>query len=512
MTDIQQPSDDDALDKTRILPASSGSRRAVQVPEHDADETRLAVHASKSSATRFPVGVSASGDDADPTRMNTTTGRIAAVPLAPGPGPSPIPLQVGDVLKDRFVLEQVLGEGGMGVVFKALDLRKKEANDKEPYVALKVLNEDFQQNPVSLIALQRETKRAQTLSHPNIINVYDFDRDGRNVFMSMEYLEGQPLNRLIRELPEGGMPFKKAWPIVQGMAEALAYAHKKNIVHSDFKPGNVFVDKSGDAKVLDFGIACAAGRADKKDADATVFNARDLGALTPAYASYEMLKDEAPDPRDDIYALACVTYELLAGKHPYAKISADVAVELKLQPKPIPGLNGRQWRGLKRALALKREDRTPTAEEFINDLQKRSPVFYGSWAAAVAVVIAIGSNVYMGLHKVEQPPKIVQTLTAEQLAKLKDLLELADIHFEVGYLTAPTGANALWAYREALKIDPYNEKAANGIQKIANALELEAWKLFEQGDRVESLKKVLDGLEAVPNHDGLLKLKGKLER
>jgi predicted Ser/Thr protein kinase len=512
MTDIQQTSGDDALDKTRILPSSAGNRPgpAAVAADDDAEKTRLATLAPRVPEAPRPVAASAPSDDGDSTRLSTRTGH--SVPLPVESALTVRPLQIGDVLKDRFVLEQVLGEGGMGVVFKALDLRKKEANDKEPYVALKVLNEDFQQNPVSLIALQRETKRAQTLSHPNIINVYDFDRDDRHVFMSMEYLEGQPLNRLIRELPEGGMPFKKAWPIIQGMAEALAHAHKKNIVHSDFKPGNVFIDENGEVKVLDFGIACAAGRTDKKGGDATVFNARDLGALTPAYASYEMLKDEEPDPRDDIYALACVTYELLAGKHPYAKISADVAVELKLQPKPISGLNGRQWRGLKRALALKREDRTPTAEDFIGDLQKRSPVFYGSWAAATVVVLAIGSNVYMGLHKAKEPPKIATTLTAEQHAKVADLLELADIHFEVGYLTAPTGANALWAYREALKIDPYNEKAASGIQKIANALELEAWKAFEQGNRVDSLKKVLEGLEAVPNHDGLLKLKGKLER
>jgi len=516
---------DDELDRTRIFrPAAGGAAKPVtESGESDAEKTRLAPFADHAPLTQTPDAtrsilgnddVTRVSEDADQTRIAFNAPETQRN-VSPPPEPSSLPVQhlrVGAVLKERFVLEEVLGEGGMGVVFKALDLRKKEANDKEPYVALKVLNQDFQQNPVSLIALQRETKRAQTLSHPNIINVYDFDRDDRHVFMSMEYLEGQPLNRLIRELPEGGMPFKKAWPIIQGMAEALAHAHKKNIVHSDFKPGNVFIDGSGEVKVLDFGIACAAGRADQKSADATIFNARDLGALTPAYASYEMLRNEDPDPRDDIYALACVSYELLTGKHPYAKISADVAVDLKLQPKPVPGLNGRQWKGLKRALALKREARTPTAEEFIADLQRRSSLFYGIWAGAAAVVIAIGAQVYLDLQNRKEPPKVMAKLSAEQSAKVADLLELADIHFEVGYLTAPTGANALWAYREVLKIDPYNETAINGIQKIANTLELDAWKLFEQGDRVESLKKVFEGLDAVPDDEGLLKLKAKLER
>jgi serine/threonine protein kinase len=517
--------DNDELDRTRVFrPAAvSVGKPATLADADDAEKTRLASFADvaplaqNSSVTYSIVGnddVTRLSGEADQTRIsvNVSETQRSVSPAAESLPSSAQHLRVGAVLKERFVLEEVLGEGGMGVVFKALDLRKKEASDKEPYVALKVLNQDFQQNPISLIALQRETKRAQTLSHPNIINVYDFDRDDRLVFMSMEYLEGQPLNRLIRGLPEGGMPFKKAWPIIQGMAEALAHAHKKNIVHSDFKPGNVFIDESGEVKVLDFGIACAAGRADKKGTDATVFNARDLGALTPAYASYEMLKDEEPDPRDDIYALACVSYELLTGKHPYAKISADVAVELKLQPKPVPGLNGRQWKGLRRALALKREDRTPTAEEFIADLQRRSSVFYGAWTAAAVISIAIGTHLYLDFQKGKEPPKLMAKLTAEQHAKVADLLELADIHFEVGYLTAPTGANALWAYREVLRIDPYNEKAINGIQKIANTLELDAWKLFEQGNRVESLKKVFEGLEAAPDDEGLLKLKAKLER
>jgi len=515
----------DELDRTRVFhPATvSATKPVTQSDADNAEKRRLASFADLVPLTKNPdLTHSIAGSD-DVTHLSGEADRTRMSFKAPEPqrnisssteplSSSDQHLRIGAVLKERFVLEEVLGEGGMGVVFKALDLRKKEANDKEPYVALKVLNQDFQQNPISLIALQRETKRAQTLSHPNIINVYDFDRDDRHVFMSMEYLEGQPLNRLIRELPEGGMPFKKAWPIIQGMAEALAHAHKKHIVHSDFKPGNVFIDESGEVKVLDFGIACAAGRADKKGSDATVFNARDLGALTPAYASYEMLKDEEPDPRDDIYALACVSYELLTGKHPYAKISADVAVELKLQPKPVPGLNGRQWKGLKRALALKREDRTLAAEEFIADLQRRSSLFYGAWAAAAIVAIAISTHLYIDFQKGKEPPKVMAKLTAEQSAKVADLLELADIHFEVGYLTAPTGANALWAYREVLKIDPYNEPAINGIQKIANTLELDAWKLFEQGNRVESLKKVFEGLEAVPDDEGLLKLKAKLER
>lgn len=430
----------------------------------------------------------------------------ASSSLAPGQE-----LSVGVVLKDRFVLTEVLGKGGMGAVFKALDLRKVEANDREPYVALKVLNQDFRDNPVSFMALQRETKRAQTLSHPNIIIVYDFDRDGDHVFMTMEHLQGRPLNALIRELKEKGLPFKKAWPLIQSMGAALAYAHRKNIVHSDFKPGNVFVTEEGEAKVLDFGIATAIARPGQASSDATVFNARDLGAMTPAYASLEQLRHQPPDPRDDIYALACVAYELLTGKHPFGKLPAEKALELNVPLKPIPGLKGKQWKALLRGLAFKQEERIASVDEFLKLLQPHSALFYGGWAVGVLTLGITAGNVYLRVMAPPPAPSLCAELTPEQQRKTEDLLELAEIHFEVGYLTAPTGSNALWAYQEALKIDPCNEKAMAGRKKIADAELQAAWEFFEKGNKADSLKKVLEGLEAEPRHEGLLKLKAKLE-
>lgn len=421
-------------------------------------------------------------------------------------------LTVGSTLKNRFVLQQLLGVGGMGMVFKATDLRKIEAQDKEPYVALKVLNQDFQANPMALVSLQRETKRAQTLSHPNIIKVYDFDRDGGHVFMSMEYLQGKPLSHLIKEYPEG-MPFKQAWPIIHAMADALSHAHKKNIVHSDFKPGNVFIDESGEVRVLDFGIACAIGRGDKDHQDATVFNARSLGAYTPAYASLEQLQNSDPDPRDDIYALACVSYELLTGKHPFGRLSAEKAQEVNLQAKPIAKISRRQFKGLQKALAFEQSKRTKSVDAFLSALGPRSTVFYGLWGTGVFAVGLFAANIYLSMiapPKVEETPKVAVQLSPEQQEKIKDLLELASIHADVGYLTAPTGSNALWAYREVLKIDPYNKTAANGIVGIADTLEQQAWEAYERNDRSTALKKVQDGLEAYPTHKGLLNLQSKL--
>ncbi len=495
MITTKTPNNED--DRTRVLLA-------------DAPDIQELTRAGNAQTHGRMDHLSKSGEDLAPTEVHPGFDETERIQYRNEPTSQPKPfLQIGAILKDRFVLEEIIGSGGMGMVFKALDLRKKEAKDKDPYVALKVLSQEFRDNPLSLIALQRETKRAQTLSHPNIINVFDFDRDGPHVFMSMEYLKGRPLTELIRALPKTGMPFKKAWPIIQGMAEALAYAHKKNIVHSDFKPGNVFIDENNEVKVLDFGIACAAGRAETS-AETTIFNARALGALTPAYASLEMLENQIPDPRDDIYALGCVVYELLTGKHPFGKLSAEKALELDLQPKSIPSLNGRQWRGLRHALALRRNDRAATVDQFIKDLQSRSPVFYWAWGAGFIIIIAAGLNIYSNFIPAP-PPQAEFKLTPEKKAKVNNLLEVAAIHFDVGYLTAPSGSNALWAYQEVLKIDPYNAQAIKGMQKIADNLEQKAWEAYERGDRSESLKNVLEGLEAVPTHKGLLEFKRRLE-
>lgn len=486
------------------------------------DETRLVGQQDQPT----PVFAVVSAEDATriapaPAEVKLDVGSVTQIPtlttesLLNGLDPTQpcVELAVGNTLKNRFVLEELLGVGGMGMVFKATDLRKVEASDKEPFVALKVLNQDFQFNPMALVALQRETKRAQTLSHPNIIKVYDFDRDGSHVFMSMEYLQGRPLSHLIRDHADSGLPFKKAWPIIHAMAEALGHAHKKNIVHSDFKPGNVFIGDDGEIRVLDFGIACAIGRTEKDGHDATVFNARSLGAMTPAYASLEQLQNRDPDPRDDIYALACITYELLSGKHPFGRLSAEKALEVNLQPKPIAKLGRRQWKGLQKALAFKQEQRCASIAEFLAAIGPRSSVFYGIWATGGLVACLAAVNIYWTLNEARTKPeevKVAIQLNPEQLQKIRDFLELADIHFDVGYLTAPTGSNAFWAYQEVLKIDPYNKEAIAGINKIADTLEQQAWEFYEKNDRSEALKKVQEGLEVSPAHKGLISLREKL--
>lgn len=327
------------------------------------------------------------------------------------------------VLRNRFVLEQTLGVGGMGVVYKARDLRKVEAKDRNPYIAVKVLSEDFRHHPEAFIALEREARKSQSIAHPNIVNVHDFDRDGATVFMTMEYMQGKPLDKILRELNGHPLPYRQAMEILKGMSEALAYAHAENIVHADFKPGNVFVTQQGVVKVFDFGIARAVARADQEihHHDKSIFDPHTLGALTPTYASVEMLGGARPTAQDDIFALACVTYEMLSGVHPFDRIPADEAMARKFRPKRIRVLSGPQWKILKRALSFKRQDRTNTVHDFIWDFShtKKSP-----WPKRITVVLVLVAGAFAYFQYFYEPQLSPDELRAKLELQIKiDLLK-----------------------------------------------------------------------------------------
>lgn len=309
------------------------------------------------------------------------------------------------VIKSRFELMDLLGVGGMGAVYKATDRRKLEASDSDPYVAIKVLNDDFRNHPDAFVSLQREARKSQTLAHPNIVNVHDFDRDGEMVFMTMEYLEGAPLDVLLREKAGIGLPMDQALEVLKDISNALIYAHSHHIVHSDFKPGNIFVTNSKGAKVFDFGISRAvnpAGNFISNGENNTVFDAGSLGALTPAYASLEMLQGKDPAPSDDVYALACVAYELFCGKHPFNKVPADKALQKKLAPKRLKQLTRRQWSALEGALVLSRDKRTATVDEFVAQ-------FYGKVRLPIWVIIfsVVSLSVAGGFYGIKYSEKVV---------------------------------------------------------------------------------------------------------
>lgn len=339
-------------------------------------------------------------------------------------------LHSGDTLNNRFVLESAIKRGGMGTVFKALDKRRVEVDARQVYVAIKALNLELSLHPDALKALQHEAFKSQGLSHPNIVNVFDFDRDGDIAFIAMEFLEGETLASLLKRLRPDVLPKDKAMSLIRDMGAALAYSHERGLLHADFKPANVFVTKDGVAKLLDFGVARALDTQRDPGTDNDEFDPVLLGGKTPAYATREMLEGKDPDPRDDVYALACVAYQLLSGSHPYWELSGKVAKEKGLRPKRIRALKRAHWRGLARGLALDRANRAPSVVQFLADIGRRSQtsavsIAWGTIAAAALLLLA-GGLVFQRAVDEEPSALIMQTPVAEPQAAALSWLDDAE--------------------------------------------------------------------------------------
>lgn len=293
------------------------------------------------------------------------------------------------VLKNRFELHGVLGVGGTGTVYKALDRLRVQAGYSESYVAIKLVNEELRSHPDAFVCLQREAWKSQSLSHPNIASVYDFDCDEDLFFMVMECLDGMSSRRMLKRKP-CGLESDIADAVCKDISRALMYMHAKNTVHSDVKPSNIFVAPDGGSKLFDLGSARTLNIEEQSFS---------LGSLTPEYASYETLTGESVTYSDDVYSLACVTYELYSGRHPFDKTPADLALKRNLKVKPIDGMSRSRMRALRSALAFKRDDRTASVKAFYDQFfiskPRVRPFVFCSMATSliVSVVFIVASVV-----------------------------------------------------------------------------------------------------------------------
>jgi formylglycine-generating enzyme required for sulfatase activity len=298
----------------------------------------------------------------------------------------------GSILLARFKLLDVIGEGGMSLVYKAIDLRKVEAGAADPHIAVKVLTVPFANYSDAMAVLSREAHNLQSLMHPNIVRVIDCDRDGEIVFMTMELLAGVSLFDRLRTAKDG-LPREFALRLIESIANALDFAHGKNILHGDLKPGNVFITDGGEIKVIDFGLARLMVQPQgvrQKVAD----NAADrLRALTPAYASPEMLDAAEPDPRDDVYSLACVAWKIMTGDHPFKGKDPTVARKAGSKLVRPRQLTRREFRALCHGLQFEREKRTPSARQFFAEFGTARTGGSGRIAAGVAAIAALTAAV-----------------------------------------------------------------------------------------------------------------------
>lgn len=393
----------------------------------------------------------------------------------------------GLLVRDRFVLLNQLGAGGMGSVFKARDLRREEAGDRDSLVAIKFLGAAFMEHPDALVTLQREARKTQALAHPNIVTVYDFDRDEDRVFMTMELLKGEPLAD-IAVLDVNGRAAPDRLALLRQLAEGLAYAHSQDIVHSDLKPENVFITHDGRLKILDFGIARLAAGAASDDS----FDVSCLGAITRRYASPEMLEGAPSTPADDVYALGLLGWWIFTGSHPFQGKAADEASAAGLQPAALPReVPHRVQEALKRAVSFDRSDRQSDAGEFLKQISDSRP---RQWLLAFVAVLLIAVSGAWMLQSLEPPAPDVafSELPTQVQAQFTQYISDADEHLALGDFDG-----ALRLYDEAWELHPWNPDLVSDLDDLMAQLAIQSEQLTSQEDRA-LLMRALEGLSLAP--------------
>lgn len=400
----------------------------------------------------------------------------------------------------KYDVMDVLGRGGMGVVYKAMDPKIGRL------VAIKMMTVGFTENPDLLKRFYREAQSTGTLQHPNIVIVYELgDQDG-NPYLVMEYLEGESLDRIISARRQ--LTLVQRLDIIIQVCNALNYAHSRGVVHRDIKPANVVVLKDGSVKIVDFGIARIGG-------DALTKTGQVVGTIN--YMSPEQLQAQVVDGRSDIWAAGVVAFQLLTFTLPF-EAPETTAVLLKILNEDPPSLSSyladcpaELEQAVCQALAKDREERYQTAEDFSFDLQRvreklcRAQVDQYLEQAQACVSrseLAKGKELLLEVLKVDtqnlaakQLLQQVQHLMqkqqrGEQVRQLHDMartaIEQKQFHDAAGYLD------------QALAVDKTNADLRNLREWVQQARERQK-KLEEMLQQAESAQQAddLDHAQAV---------------
>jgi len=251
----------------------------------------------------------------------------------------------------RYVVEESVGRGGMGAVYKIRDTRSSM-----PYAA-KVLHPALRRRRDFVRRFKREAKIARRLRHMNVTHVFEMHRWRGTLFYVMEYVEGVALDELLDD--RGALPLNESLAIIREIAAGLTYIHTRRYVHRDIKPGNILIRSDGHLKIADFGLAQRAGRTRRTRSGDIMGTAK--------YMAPELVRGGRVTARTDIYALGCLAYELIANRPPFEADNTEVYMDLHLYARPrslihaVPGTDRRLSLFIDKMLAKSSSRRVPTA-------------------------------------------------------------------------------------------------------------------------------------------------------
>ena len=350
--------------------------------------------------------------------LDTTPATL--VQATPASDPEPVSFQIPEILVNhpRYRILRPLGSGGMGLVFLAKHLLM------DRMVALKVLHAKLLQRPLAIERFCREVKALARVTHPNLVTAYDAEQAGDVLFLVMEYVEGESLDRVLRS--QGKVPLDLARDWVRQVALGLQFAYEQGLVHRDIKPANLLLTPQGQIKILDFGLARLRGESSEGKGQTPE------GALlgTPDYVAPEQARDaKTADIRADLYSLGCTWYEMLTGRPPFQNetLLQQLLAHQEQAPQPVSTYRAEvslQTNALlQRLLAKDPKQRFQTPLEFLqalagvepaSDAPRASKKRLGFWlgAAVLVFVTLFGAGwVWMTAGNNSVPPNEAQPLT-----------------------------------------------------------------------------------------------------
>ena len=444
-----------------------------------------------------------------------------------------------------YKIEKHIGSGAMAKVYLAVQ------KSLERKVALKLMASTMLSDPTFSERFLKEGKIVAQLNHPNIVTIFDIGLTDSCYYMAMEYVDG---GHTLKELIRGGMDIELTVAILRQIAAALGYAHRQGFVHRDVKPANILLRKDDIPVLSDFGIA--------KSFDGTQMTAVGSTMGTPSYMSPEQIRGGEVDARSDLYSLGVVFFEMLTGNKPYEADSIP-AILWKHVNDPIPKLPKRLAAFqpiINQLMAKDSDDRFPAAEILIVALnkidistiasipadeddqgnstlsietptspQRRRPSMSLALGLGLVVSLALGTAAYIFLPQLDKiranipfltitespPPPSCNAPDERAQREVEGLLKTAKVHYENDLLSdyeMPI-SNATYSYQRVLEIDPCNTAAKQGLQNIADTYEARVRQSMDNRETLDTtLALVKAGLNAVPNHPGLIALKEQIER